>query len=276
MGGFTPAELDALRELAVSAALVGGNIARDAFHRLQNVRIKSDRSEVTDIDQAAEEAVVAHIRAARPADAFIGEEATEHARVTGVARAATDASVYWLIDPIDGTRNYIRQTPLYACAVAAMVDGRPIVGAIYDPSRDEMFAAAAGRGATRNGDTLTIDPEAAGEERSKLVVAIPSVRHVVGTELVRAVIDTSVARNLGTSALHLAWVACGRFDATILTNPKLWDIASGALIVTEAGGVCTDMAFGDRFPVDLPSYRGDETPMLAGAPTAIERLREMA
>lgn len=260
----------------MSAAKVGGALARASFDRPQNVRIKSDRSEVTDIDRAAEEAVVAHIRAARPDDVFIGEEATEDGRLNGaVARAVPAGRVVWLIDPIDGTRNYIRRTPLYACSVAAMVNDAPLAGAIYDPSRDEMHAAALGLGATANGEALALDPDAAGEERGKLVTAIPSVRHAVGVELVRSVIDQCVARNLGCSSLHLAWVASGRFDAAILTNPKLWDIAAGALIVTEAGGALTDFRHQARFPINLCAYHGEETPTLAGTPRALARLRNL-
>ncbi len=257
-----------LLRLAESACRIGGAIARDMFGRSIDVHYKHDNSEVTDIDVAAERAVIDHIRAQRPHDLFIGEEAVE--RDTLPQHADPDAQrFHWIIDPIDGTRNFVRGVPLFACTVAVARHGTPVCGAIYEPLADRMTVAVSGGGARMNGAALTIESENGKRlPGRKLVVAVPSARFPAGQHLVKRVIDRHVVRSFGCATLHLAGVACGWFDAAILNNSKLWDIAAGWLIVQEAGATITDLEGRPVFPRDLSKYQGEEMPCLA-APSAI-------
>jgi len=277
-----------LRRLAEGAALIGGRIVRAAYGRSYTVSLKRDGSEVTTIDLTAERGILACLRAQRPQDVFIAEE-----RSTPNGRAApgfwkqrpearkAEAHLVWAIDPLDGTRNFIRGVPLFACSVAALQDGEPVAGAIYDPLRDVLYSAAAGHGAFANGRRLRLTQGASRRgnaadgvlaPRRRLIVAIPSVRCRMARGLVRRVLAQHVVRNLGTTALHLALVAEGGFDAAISNNSRLWDIAAGALLVIEAGGVISTPDGQALFPLDMRAYRGGPIPTLAGARAAHARL----
>ncbi len=272
------AAAEALRRLAESAARVGGAVAREAFGRTQVVSLKGDRSEVTEIDIAAQRAIVAHLRAQRPDDAFVGEESAE--ADSGPSAAPPDSEIWWIIDPIDGTRNYIRGVPSFSCSVAAMRGGVPVAGAVYEPIADLMYTAALGGGARINGRPAAVhgcdaDPPAAPPD--KLLVAVPSARREATRRLVSLVVERHVVRNYGSVALHLAMVAAGQLDAAAAGNPKLWDIAAGLLLVTEAGGVVTAPDGAAILPLDPAAGVGRELPVLAGSRAAHARLlRELA
>jgi myo-inositol-1(or 4)-monophosphatase len=279
-----------LRELAEQAARVGGRVACAAFGTENRVRLKSDRSEVTDADLAAERAVIELLRAARPHDAFLAEEQT------GVAgfqpggaglQPVHPARICWVIDPIDGTRNFIRGVPWFATCVAAVSGGWPIAGAIYDPLRDVCYTAQRGEGAWESGRPLklaslppvqtdeapALPPAAAQTGRHpRPLVAIPSTRHEAARTLVLRSLDEFVVRNLGSSALHLALVAAGRLDGALLTGCKLWDIAAGWLVVTESGGRMTRLDGSELFPVDVAGYSGAEMPCVAATAWLHSRL----
>jgi fructose-1,6-bisphosphatase/inositol monophosphatase family enzyme len=309
-----------LRELAESAARVGGELARASLGQPQVVSLKADRSEVTEVDVAAERAIIAHIRSQRPDDAFIGEEAVgqrhegkkarrhegtkarrqEGKRPAGFSRdkgRPRDAensqspipspqspipnpqSICWVVDPLDGTRNYVRNLPIFTCAVAAMRDGKPIAGAIFDPIQNVMYSAALGHGLYVDGRRAAPMQGAQrhdDERKDTLLVGIPSTLRPSIRKLVLHAVRQHVVRNLGSTALHLALVATGPLDAAVLGNSKLWDIAAGALIVAEAGGLVTTPAGGAVFPIDLRRYAGEEIAALAGRPEAHARLMREA
>jgi len=260
-----------LRALAESAARVGGQVAHRFFGRPGTVGLKADRSEVSSIDRSAERAIVAHIRRHRPHDWFLTEEGTVRPRRRPTVCGAGDQPLCWVIDPLDGTRNYVRDVPVFTCCVAAMRGGFPIVGAIYDPIGDVMYSADAMGGTRVNGVPLTrrqADRRRARRKTAKLIVGIPSARHRHGRALVRVVFARHVVRNFGSTALHLALVATGRFDAALTSNSRLWDLAAGWLIVTQAGGVMTLLNGRPLFPLELSRYRGGQLPCLAGSPAA--------
>lgn len=134
-------DFDTLRTLAEQAALRGGELARQAFGQRHDVQRKPDASEVTPVDLAVEHAVMSDLAAARPRDTFLGEE--------GVAATRPDAAgVVWAIDPIDGTRNFIRGVPLFTCSVAAMLHGEPVAAAIYEPMAAALYSAHRGGGSS--------------------------------------------------------------------------------------------------------------------------------
>ncbi|MBI5865409.1 MAG: inositol monophosphatase [Planctomycetes bacterium] len=261
-----------LQRLADAAARLGGELARASFGGGISVRLKADASEVSEIDVAVERAVFAHLHAARPDDDFLGEEgvAFEHFSAGSARRSARSSGISWVIDPIDGTRNYIRGVPLFACSVAALQAGMPVAGAIYDPMTDMLFSAGAGRGALRNGrllPRLSSTDEATTAVRNRTpIVAIPSAWRQESDALVRQIVRNCVIRSLGSATLHLVQVASGGIDATLMNNCKLWDIAAGALIVSECGGFVGRPDGAPLFPADADALSGGETPTLAGAP----------
>lgn len=273
-----PAELTRLRELAESAARTGGNLARESFGTRQQVKLKHDHSEVTEIDLAAERAVIDHIRARCPNDVFIGEEATEQSPIVNRQSSTFNPqSTCWVIDPIDGTRNYIRSLPIFTCSVAAMRDGMPVAGAIYDPMQDVMYSAGLGQGVYVDGRRVSpadTAPDSVRGPQAKLLVGIPSAQRPATRHLVLRAIDGHVVRNLGSAALHLALAALGQLDVVVMGNGKLWDLAAGGLLVTEVGGVVTSPDGAPLFPVDVTRYAGEEIPTLAGDPAACARLMQ--
>jgi myo-inositol-1(or 4)-monophosphatase len=272
--------IDELRELAESAARVGGDLARQSFGTTQSVRLKEDRSEVTDVDLATEHAIIAHIRSSHPNDTFIGEETAPkpHTRQRrgGVSSGThgkrqssfvNPQSTCWVIDPIDGTRNYVRNIPIFVCSVAAMRDGAPVAGAIYDPVQKTMYSAARGRGVLVDGEPFMPDHARFDKlygRRAKLLVGIPSARRPTTQRFVLYAVQRHVVRNLGSAALHLALAACGQLDAVVSGNCRLWDVAAGCLLISEAGGVVTSPDGTPLFPIDLSHYAGTELPFVAG------------
>ena len=294
-----PNLLRSLRGLAESAARIGGDLALASFRQPQKVRLKADHSEVTDADIAAERAIVDHIRTRRPQDVFIGEESSsdEPDRQSSIINPQ---SLVWVIDPIDGTRNYVRNMPMFVCSVGAMREGVPLAGAIYDPVHGAMYSAARKQGffvdglrrptrrspatkrrsaaASRRAQTDAASAAqrsgavADSSERCQLLIGIPSAQRPTTRQIVLGAVENHVVRNFGSAALHLAFVALGHLDAAVMGNGKLWDIAAGAILVSEAGGVVTSPDGSALFPIDTSRYAGEECPILAGSPTAHARL----
>jgi myo-inositol-1(or 4)-monophosphatase len=251
-----------LRMLAETAARVGGRVARQYFRTDLAVRLKADRSEVSAADEAAQAAIVTCIRAQRPPDTFLAEEALGDAPGP-VAGDSTNAC--WVIDPIDGTRNFVRGVPLYAVSVAAMIAGVPVVGAIYEPERDALYSASTGGPLLVNGaaqPARAARPAHAGQNARPLV-AIPSRPTGSVARIAHDWLTRFICRNLGCTALHLAFVARGEFDALVADNPRLWDIAAGAVLISSAGKLMTSPAGAPLFPLDPGTYAGEEIPVLA-------------
>lgn len=267
-----------LRRLCEDAARLAGGIARDGFGRALAVRLKADASHVTEIDVAAEQAVIAHLRQIRPHDGIIGEElAAQRSEEDSSLNAAVwlpdeaPPRTYWVIDPIDGTRNYINGIPLFGSSVGAMVDGTPVAGAIYEPMRDLMLSASVAEGSFSNGAPIRIERGGPGGELQWLV-AIPSQRYGLWHTLTKEWIENLVVRNLGSATLHLAMVATGQLDAALMTKCKLWDIAAGWVIVTAAGGAMTHPDGKAIFPLDMTKYASESLASLAARPDVHAKL----
>lgn len=251
-----------LREIAARAARVGGELALSHFCGSLNVELKNDRSEVSEADLATQRAVVAEIRNARPNDEFFAEEADDElARIE--VDPATASGVTWIIDPIDGTRNFVREIRSFACAIAAMKDGRPIAAATYDAAHDTLYAADLSR--FYIGDRpVSAEREDRHEGYSpRPVVAVPSTFDEPGKRFLTNNVNEIVLRNFGAAALHLAYVAAGKIDASLLCDGCLWDIAGGCLMVEQMGGHVSDYAGNPLFPIDLAHYPRTAIPCVA-------------
>ncbi|MBP1658973.1 MAG: monophosphatase [Candidatus Aminicenantes bacterium] len=213
--------------------------------RLVEASYKGAVDLVTPFDLGAQEIVVGRLAAAFPTHGFLAEE--------GVARAGT-SDCRWIIDPLDGTTNFAHGFPVFSVSAALECEGRLAVGLVYDPMRDEMFRAEAGRGAFLNGAPVRVSAVAE-LGRSLLATGFPyDVRLSPVNNLdhwARFIVRAQAIRRCGSAALDLSYVACGRFDGFWELKLKPWDVAAGALIVREAGGRVTDFA-GRPFALDAP------------------------
>jgi len=232
--------------VAVKAARrAGAIINRAAFDGTAlTVRSKQANDFVTQVDQAAENAIIDIVRKAYPAHAILAEESGES--------PSASADYRWVIDPLDGTTNFIHGFPQYCVSIAVQHRGVIAHAVIYDPGRNELFTASRGHGAFLNDRRIRV---AARTELADCVIVtgIPH-RGKPGQDLflreMEAVMSvTAGVRRTGAAALDLAWVAAGRFDGFWELKLKPWDVAAGALIVTEAGGRVTDLDGGD-FRID--------------------------
>lgn len=221
-------------EVAVEAAEAAAAIVRAGFGATHDTRLKGAVDPVTVIDTEAEQAIRSVLARARPADGILGEEE---------GGSGWDTDRVWVVDPLDGTVNYVHGLPHVSVSVALWIEGRPEVGVIIDVSRRETFAARAGGGATLNEKAIRVSPTT--EMTASLVATgfpYDRQRHAdaYASVLGRVLGAVQGIRRLGSAALDLAWVACGRYDAYWEYGLAPWDAAAGSLIVAEAAGQVTD------------------------------------
>lgn len=221
--------------IAMRAALEAGELMVRAAERLDSVRFseKSQNDFVSEIDQKAEAVIIKHLRRTYPDHAILAEES-----------GATGQSDYvWIIDPLDGTTNYLRGLPHYAISIALSVRGRIEHGLVYDPLRQELFTASRGEGARLNDRRIRVG-ERKSLEGAILATALPFRQrqhldpYMASFNAVFA--DCGDIRRTGSAALDLAYVAAGRLDGYWELGLKPWDIAAGMLLVQESGGMSSD------------------------------------
>ena len=253
-------DLDALLDAAVAATRAGADIVRDAFGAASGAIEKAPGDWVSDTDTASERAVRSALLDAVPDIPVHGEE-------EGGARA----EIGWLVDPLDGTANFLHRLPVIGVSVALVADGEPVVGAVAAPLLGELYTARAGGGAHRNGAPIRVSdrPVATGiaatgfpfrKKAERLDEYFPVFE--------RALREFEDLRRAGAASLDLAWTASGTFDGYFEQALGPWDVAAGALLVREAGGVVTD-------------WSGDDTAWLqsgdvvAAPPSVHERLLQL-
>lgn len=223
-------DLERVREVGIDAARTAGELLRDRIDSIREVRHKGVVDLVTDVDIASEQLVREAIGQAFPSHTILGEE--------GGTLGGDDRRYRWLVDPLDGTTNYTHGLPLFCVSIGFEIEGRLQFGVVYAPCQDELYVAEAGRGATLNGQPITVSEVA---ELSKAMVAtgFPYDRDALPRAL-RSFevlsVGSQAVRRVGSAALDLCYVACGRFDAYWEHIVKPWDVGAGALIVIEAGG----------------------------------------
>lgn len=248
-GDVAAADPGELLTLATRLAVQAGDAAlagrRDAALPALTPGTKSSATDlVTAYDRAAEALIVAGIRAARPDDAIVGEEGTDHDGTSGVA---------WYIDPIDGTTNFVYDLPLWSTSVAAGDAEGMLAGVVYLPALGELFAATRGGGATLNGRPIRCS------DRDELALALVATgfsydadrrrrQGAIAAELIGTVRDI---RRLGSAAIDLCYVAAGRYDAYYEIALNAWDVAAGGLIASEAGCRLGDHRGGPPSPAEL-------------------------
>lgn len=230
-----------LKTTLLKATEASGKILQQYFNGPFEVSSKSTVNDlVTEVDKKSETAIINIIRETYPDHFILSEE---------VGEIKTDSSVKWIIDPIDGTVNYANGIPICCVSIGVEKDGEMVLGAVYNPFMNELFVAEKGQGATLNGKPIHVSTKA-DVSKSCLVTGFPyQWQDMPNNPLVvfeRVIKEGIPLRRLGSAAIDLCWVACGRFDGFYEHHLQAWDSAAGYLIVEEAGGKVTDFS-GNRF-----------------------------
>jgi myo-inositol-1(or 4)-monophosphatase len=209
-----------------------GSLVRDGFRQPKQVEHKGAIDLVTQFDRLSESLIVDGIRSRFPQDALLAEEGGGHGR----------GALRWLIDPLDGTVNYAHGVPIFSLSIALYEGDQPQFGLIYDPLREEMFAAQAGRGSFLNGEAVHVSATSS-LHNSLLVTGFAYDVHTNPDnnldEFAAFHLQTQGVRRLGSAAIDLAYVAAGRLDGYWELKVGAWDVAAGILLVREAGGIAT-------------------------------------
>jgi myo-inositol-1(or 4)-monophosphatase len=245
--------------------------------RLTKTHAATTDEAVTEADRASQRLIVAALQKRFPTDGIIGEESDTGTSIT--AQIPDPLGRVWVIDPIDGTNNFISGYGAFAVCIGLLEKGQPILGVVYDVTRDQMFAAAAGEGAwlgSRRLQALTSPMSAA-----SMIMMTSNLLDKQGKcpqWACRWIAQTDwKIRVLGSAALEAVQVAAGVAHGAITVNGKLWDVVAPAAIVLEAGGSITGLAGKPVFPFNLRGYAGAKVPYLAAAPGAREELlKELA
>jgi len=229
---------------------------------------KPDQSVVTEADHAVQREIVAAVSERYPEHAFLTEETLES---PGAYPDRASARYCWVIDPIDGTRNFVAGFACFATSIAVLDRGVPVVAAIVEHNLGHVYAATVGGGATLNDRRLQmVEPDPSQD----MMVGVPSSKDALTRAVVAMWQGTPrlIPRNLGASAVHLGMVASGALGAMFCKKCRIWDIAAGVLLVTEAGGRVTLPSGAPRVPLPVTTDAATDTPVLAAAPEAHKRL----
>jgi myo-inositol-1(or 4)-monophosphatase len=219
---------------AMEAARDAGRLLMEKFGRVLKVSKKGDINLVTDADLASEALIIERIRSHYPKHAVLAEE-------SGTTVTEGDQEWKWIIDPLDGTTNFAHGYPCFCVTLALEHRGELVIGVTYDPTRDELFAAERGQGATLNGKSIRVsDTDDLGD--ALIVTGFPydfkSKPHFA-RHLTDFLVASRGVRRDGSAAIDMAYVACGRFDGFWEEGLNPWDMAAGVLIIEEAGGQVT-------------------------------------
>jgi myo-inositol-1(or 4)-monophosphatase len=226
--------MQALLTIAVRAARKAGDFVMREANHIASVESKSQHDYVTNVDKATEQLIIETISKSYPEHSFLGEESGQ----------SGDSDYQWVIDPIDGTTNFIRKIPHWAISIACKHKGRTQIGVVYDPNKEELFTAVLGRGAQFDNKKMRVS-NTKGLEHSLLATGFPFRNEAKLEEYLRIFSKLfplcSDMRRAGSAALDLAYVAAGRFDGFWEFGLSPWDTAAGALLVQESGGMVADM-----------------------------------
>lgn len=251
-------KLDACLDVAVEAARKGAAIL-ESWRARFSVREKARADLVTEADQASQDAVKALLTGRFPEHHFLGEEDSTGKPIESL-RPAANAPPTWIVDPLDGTANYVHDVPAYCVSIGLWAGGKPVLGVILDPRQNELFTAVAGGGAFLNGKPIRVStvptvrdgliatgfPANFAKQQKNLAIWAKASEHV------------QALRRTGSTALSLAYVAAGRFDGYWAFDNWPWDVVAGFVLIQEAGGTvtCADGSPPDPFRPDSLATNG--------------------
>jgi myo-inositol-1(or 4)-monophosphatase len=249
-------ELQELLAAASEAARRGAAVLEEWRSRFQ-VREKGRFDLVTEADVGSQRAIYDYLHSRFPDHEFLGEEDT-----TRRGRPERDAPPTWIVDPLDGTTNYVHDCPFYCVSIGLQIADELVVGAVLDPARNEMFSAALGQGAWLNGKRLQTSKTSRLEEALLATGFPPDLR---GQE--RALdwwrhfsLKAQSLRRTGSTALNLAYVAAGRFDGYWAFDNHVWDVAAAVVLIREAGGIVTNVD-GSDYDAHTPDALASNGPL---------------
>ena len=255
--------------IMVKAARQGGNVLLRNINKLDSLNVveKERLDYASEVDADAEKAVIKELKRAYPDYSVLGEESG--------GQAGKNGRYTWVIDPLDGTSNYLRGFPHYCVSIALVDNGEPTDAVIFDPLRNELFTASRGSGAQLNERRIrvsdrkdlagtTIGTGFAPRERARAGAQLECVRELL--------VQAEDVRRTGSAALDLAYVACGRSDAYFEAGVKAWDIAAGVLLVREAGGKVCDYRGASLPRLDFQGAKGHQ--VVAGNIKVCEALQK--
>jgi len=256
-------------EVCLQAARSGGKALLDWQDRFRP-REKGPKDLVTEADLAAQEAIRAVVHKAFPDHDFLSEEDAADRRAKGLTPIADRQSDFrWVVDPLDGTTNYVHRLPGFAVSIALQHGNDVVLGVVFDPLSQECFVAKKGRGASLNGQPIKTS---GCSQIGQALVAVSFSPHVErDSPEIRRFVEILMAaqsvRRMGSAALNLCYVAAGRLDAYVATSVSIWDIAAGLLLVTEAGGTVSGLD-GNALSLERP-----ELTAAASQPLSAELVR---
>jgi len=234
-------------QFAIETARDAGHLLLEKFGRITAITKKGDINLVTEADLASEALIIERIKSHHPKHAILAEEAGDAVVIDG------ETEWKWIIDPLDGTTNYAHGYPCFAVTIALESKGEIVIGVTYDPTRNELFAAEKGQGATLNGKPIRVSATEKLSE-SLIVTGFPydfKRKDDFARHLTAFLMQSRGVRRDGSAAIDMAYVACGRFDGFWEEGLNPWDMAAGRLLIEEAGGWVTDYN-GDAFSIYFP------------------------
>ena len=236
-------EMDYIKRIGIKAAFESGKILKSYFGNISDIRKKGAVDLVTEADTASEEIIIGIIRKAFPQHSILAEE-------SGLDQEDEDHQ--WIIDPLDGTVNFAHQVPIFSISIAYAFKGTPVMGIVLNPVTGELFSAVAGEGAFLNNRPIQVSDTRVMQE-SLLATGFPydllSIFDTITDRLENCLRAAQGIRRMGSAAIDICALACGRFDGFWEQNLHPWDTAAAVLIALEAGAVVTDFA-NNPFTID--------------------------
>lgn len=235
--------MDYIKRIGIKAAFESGRILKSYFGNISDIRKKGAVDLVTEADTASEKIIIGIIRDAFPGHSILAEE-------SGLDRE--DEEHQWIIDPLDGTVNFAHQVPIFSISIAYAFRGKPVMGIVLNPVTGELFSAVAGEGAFLNNRPIKVS-ETRVMQDSLIATGFPydllSIFDTIAKRLENCLKAAQGIRRLGSAAIDICALACGRFDGFWEQNLHPWDTAAAVLIASEAGAVVTDFA-NNQFTID--------------------------
>ncbi|MBW8016601.1 MAG: inositol monophosphatase [Planctomycetes bacterium] len=263
-------EIRKMLEVATVAARLAGQRAMEDIKYI-TPEIKNGSEIVTQADRNCQKIILDRIKENYPDHGFVAEEGPDGGPLLQRPRSSTP--IWWIIDPIDGTNNYSHGILDFAVSIAAVYEGSPVVAAIFDPATDSMYTAATDTDAQLNFSRINTSEDDIDKYSS---FGIDSHFQPDQADAVARLIKETRFRNLGSTALHLAYVAKGSMIGCMTTTTKIWDIAAGTLIIENAGGIVTDLQGAPIFPIDdIEKAAKSSHLVLAANKKTYKKLKEM-
>lgn len=259
-------------QYVIEVARGAGKIVAEHYGKVERLT-KRQAEAVTDADRASQRFIVAALRERFPADGFIGEENETGDAIT--FDSVDPRGRVWVIDPIDGTNNFVAGLGNFAVCIGLLEAGEPILGVVFDVTRNQMYSAARGHGASLDGRPLHALTTPLNE--SSLLMLTSNLVYSTGCPAWATRFITQSdwkIRMLGSAALEAVSVAAGVAHGAVTINGKLWDVVAPAAILLEAGGKISDLTGKPIFPFSLNGYTGAKVPFIAGGPAAHPMLVE--